>query len=659
MNLQPELLPQDRGFHPDLSLGGPLLWIRELRLLRTFSPGDANVVRRIPLRPGVNILWAHPMARGGGNNVGGVSGHASGKTTFCRFLRHLLGEPNFGSDEQRARLRHNFPEGWLVGEVRLAKEPWLVCRPFKVGAHPFVIQGEVIESLFETLSPKLPIKEYFDTLNRLLTESLPIATFATSPTPIEWPHLLQWLSRDQECRFAGIADLRHPNSDSESPEMNVEDRHALFRAVLRLIDPTEQTELEKNKALLVTRQRVEKQAPLFKFRGEAALLRLRSKLPNFGVDYGAEDFLEAIGREFAAQSEALGTMQREMPEPESLRIARETYFEAETEKRIHLQRRNEVAKRVQFIEEQIGRRHGQAAPSGGAISTECGCGQPIAAALEWKCPLAQGRDLSIAVPSDADSKSTVEFLGKTLQAEKAVLLAIEKELTGQESVLIKAREAVVEQTQLFDRQRGKLARQSAEFDSLVEQASQAADDTTAARELEESLTDLDQQIRRSQTFQTAIRERQSAALSTFSGIFSRVIQTILGTDIQGSIRFHGRQIRPTLVHGIDLTSAALETLKIICFDLAALISGMEGSSLHPRFLIHDGPREADMDVELYQRLFLLVAKLEESFQGNPPNFQYVVTTTEPPPASMQSAPWLIEPVLDASNAIGKLLGEDF
>lgn len=161
------------------------------------------------------------------------------------------------------------------------------------------------------------------------------------------------------------------------------------------------------------------------------------------------------------------------------------------------------------------------------------------------------------------------------------------------------------------------------------------------------------------TLQAAIREKQSATLSDFSDTFARVTRAVLGDDVQGSIKFRGRQIRPTLVHGIDLTSAALETLKIICFDLAALISGIEGRGAHPRFLIHDGPREADMDAELYQRLFLLAAELEESFDEAPKTFQYIVTTTEPPPHDMRTAPWLIEPILDASTATGKLLGEDF
>ncbi len=112
-------------------------------------------------------------------------------------------------------------------------------------------------------------------------------------------------------------------------------------------------------------------------------------------------------------------------------------------------------------------------------------------------------------------------------------------------------------------------------------------------------------------------------------------------------------------HRGDLTSAAIETLKILAFDFAALISGVEGRGLHPRILIHDGPREADMASDLYQKMFLLVRELEIAFgTARPPSFQYIVTTTEHPPDDLQTAPWLIDPILDASTKDGRLLRGD-
>jgi len=238
MPLQPELFPRTSGFHPSPSLQEPRLWVRELRIYRVLSPGTSNLLRRIQLQRGLNVLWAKPRQRlqNGQGYAGGVSGHGTGKTTFCRFLRYVLGEGTFGNDEQRTRLRDTFPEGWVVGEVFLDGTPWIVCRPFKVGPASYAYRNRTLDTLFSSEDGRESIDFYKAELTRVLAEPLPVTTFATSPTPIDWPHVLQWLTRDQECRFSGIAELRHPSSESHAPDMMAEDRHFLFRAVLGLID---------------------------------------------------------------------------------------------------------------------------------------------------------------------------------------------------------------------------------------------------------------------------------------------------------------------------------------------------------------------------------------------------------------------------------------
>ena len=247
MNSQPELFSTTgQGFHPDAGKTEPCVWVRELLLLREFKPGKEHVIRRISLRPGLNILWARPRRGGERPRLGepGVFGHASGKTTFCRLLRHVLGEQHFGNEDLRQRIRNRFNSGWVVGEVMLSGEPWLVCRPVAVGPHPFVVRNAPVSKLFDEGLRREPLQTYLDELNRLVMEPLPVATFATSPDPIEWPHLLQWLARDQECRFAALTDFRHSSSNSDSPDMEVEDRHFLFRAVVGLVETAEQEELE-------------------------------------------------------------------------------------------------------------------------------------------------------------------------------------------------------------------------------------------------------------------------------------------------------------------------------------------------------------------------------------------------------------------------------
>lgn len=669
MNDQPELFPTaGEGFHPDAGRAEPMVWVRELLLLREFKPGEEHVIRRISLRPGLNILWARPRTGGERPRLGeaGVFGHASGKTTFCRLLRHVLGEPHFGNDDLRQRIRDKFRSGWVVGEVMLNGRPWLVCRPVAVGPHPFVIRDTPVSNLFDEGLRREPLQAYLDELNRLVMEPLPVATFATSPDPIEWPHLLQWLARDQECRFAGLTDFRHPSSNADSPEMDVEDRHFLFRAVLGLIETAEQAELERNKQLVAQKQSAERKAPLLRYQAKVAEDRLRAQLPDQHKDVTGELFFEAVSR--SLQNEELGVTRRieAMQEPQSLRDARNALTNAQASRRIAEARVAEIGEELEGLELQSKNLRGEATKkemddfwqkkhSGSKM-----CLEPLARAIAVGCPLALGK----TVPEDSTQaalkiEEKVEALGKVVEArrkenQKAEALVAQR--VTEERQAQAAFEAVSRQ---FSQQREALIEQRLQWRSLIRQALQAKEDETEATKLEVSLTQLDKDIRKSQERQTELREQQKKAISAFSETYDRVVKAVLGTEVNATVQFFGRRIDPKVNHRGDLTSAAIETLKILAFDFAALISGVEGRGLHPRILIHDGPREADMASDLYQKMFLLVRELEIAFgPGRAPSFQYIVTTTEHPPEELQTAPWLIAPILDASTKDGRLLKED-
>ena len=669
MNTQPELFPTaGAGFHPDAGRTEPVVWLRQLLLLRELKPGEDHIIRRISLRPGLNILWARPRTGGERPRLGeaGVFGHASGKTTFCRLVRHVLGEPNFGNDDLRQRIRDKFRTGWVVGEVILGGTPWLVCRPMAVGPHPFAVRDAPVSKLFDEDLHREPLQAYLDELNRLVMEPLPVATFATSPDPIEWPHLFQWLARDQECRFAGLTDFRHPSSNSDSPEMDVEDRHFLFRAVLGLIETAEQEELERNKSLVADKQSAERKAPLLRYQAKVAEERLRAQLPDQHQDVTGELFFNSVIN--TLQNEELGVTARvqAMQEPQSLRDARNKLATTQASRRIAEARVAETAEQLEGLLLQLKTLRGEATKeemnaywqrvqTGSKL-----CLEPLVRAIAEGCPLAAGR----AVPED--SAQAPLMIEEKAEALERVIEIRRKEQQKAES-LVAQRTTEESQAQAafgvafdgFNRERETLIEQRGLWRNLTRQARQAKDDEAEATKLEASLAQLDKDIRKSQERQTDLREQQKKAISAFSETYDRVVKAVLGTEVNASVQFFGRRIDPKVNHRGDLTSAAIETLKILAFDFAALISGVEGRGQHPRILIHDGPREADMASDLYQKLFLLVRELELAFD-NPrgPSFQYIVTTTEPPPEELNNAPWLIDPILDASTKDGRLLRED-
>ena len=88
----------------------------------------------------------------------------------------------------------------------------------------------------------------------------------------------------------------------------------------------------------------------------------------------------------------------------------------------------------------------------------------------------------------------------------------------------------------------------------------------------------------------------------------------------------------------DRSTAAIDSLKVVAFDLAVLAMSMEGRTHTPGFLLHDSPREADLGLSLYHRLFEFARDLERSGPG--PLFQYIVTTTTEPPKDFVNDEWL-------------------
>ena len=130
--------------------------------------------------------------------------------------------------------------------------------------------------------------------------------------------------------------------------------------------------------------------------------------------------------------------------------------------------------------------------------------------------------------------------------------------------------------------------------------------------------------------QDQIRREGREALDRFSATFDYVVRAIIGDEVEALVDTSGRSLSLVVEHHGERDSAALATVKLLAFDLAALTESVQGRGSFPRFLVHDGPREADMAPDIYERLFLYARQLEHCFDGDP-SFQYIVTTTTRPP----------------------------
>ena len=100
---------------------------------------------------------------------------------------------------------------------------------------------------------------------------------------------------------------------------------------------------------------------------------------------------------------------------------------------------------------------------------------------------------------------------------------------------------------------------------------------------------------------------------------------------------------------------------VLAFDVSSVAASITGLGNHPRLLLHDSPREGDMEGPLFSRLFEVVHGLESLFDSQDDiSFQYIVTTTTPPPPKFadESGPY-VRLTLDARNDAERLLGRAF
>lgn len=659
-------LEAPRHIAPDTLRKWPVVWVRELRLLRELR-AEAEVIRTITLQPGLNILWAKPADKDKKPQLyeDAMSGHATGKTTFCRLLRHVLGEGNFGNDALREGVRQKFKnDGWVVAEVHIQGTPWVVGRPLGLGPRSFAIPDRTIDRLFED-NARPSFDDYLDVIQEALTGPMLVKRFTSSDERIGWQHILPWLARDQECRYRDLVEWRDPLSESQSPAISVADRQYLVRALLALVSEQEQLELELNAKLLTQNDENKTFLPKLHHQSKIDLERLKAALRKELPDLGDELFHQAVNVELDGRTKFLDEESKKLPTAELIEQLQEAWRKEASEADAARETWEEVTQtlekhrmKLMFLKKEI-------TPDKykewlATLPPPKGyCAVPLELAREAGCNLALDRPIDLQSEVELDktpnqAEVTLKLVN-SLSRDVATKAASVNRLDG---VAQEARRKLMEvQTQRLNAAQG-LTRERDKVEELRTLAANARQALSDAQDLAKKIVETTGEIENSRKRQELIRKQHQQAIGKFSEIYSQVIRAVMGKSLSAGVEFSGRSIALSLEYHGKLTSAAIESIKIIAFDLAAMLSSVEGVGFHPRFLVHDGPREADMSAEIYQKFFLFARAMEEAFgkQGTP-NFQYIITTTEPPPEDLQTKPWLLE-TLDASEPGRRLFKVD-
>jgi hypothetical protein len=606
----------------------PRLWVK--RFCIWSEPGV--LVREIELRQGLNIIWS-PDSRDGKAPIG----HGAGKTTFCRLLRYCLGEEAFGSRDQRSRIHTAFPKGQVGAEVVLDGQQWAVLRSINGRTRDIALSGITLEQAQEDDSPTTMeplVSAIQDQILHGVAELMP-PNIASSEV---WQAALAWLSRDQECRFGHALEWRHSSTESLSPVRDLSKEHILqiVRAIVGAITSEELFVQRASDFAGSDFGNKSTQIDRFDWQIQRAQSQLSAAL---GTDLitgiGPLDMVaieEKIKELFPGLTQRQVTALRETKRKASVERerAQENLATLRGDLRV-------LESETTSTEELLATYKGQLARDNRGVvlatNSPCPiCEVPLNAVLDGGCPCtADTGYLEEVRLRRKETLNKVEDFTSSLTAKKDQRRGLIARVSTAESNLAARRKAeeIAEQEQdrLFgaSREGDRLLVKTKELEALVAERTEAITEGSSGKKLHE---EREGQVR-------VIRQKTEGAVRRLSLLFDAVIRELVPGEIEGSILIDGNGITLKVSQGGERSTAAIDSLKVVAFDIAALLLAVEGAAHVPTFLLHDSPREADLGQSIYDRLFRFIHSLESKA-----HFQYIVTTTTEPPSDLRIEPWL-------------------
>ena len=644
----------------------PGFWIEEIRLLKSFSPDPDEQIREpITFQKGLNIVWAPAPPMDQRKEVN-FAGHAAGKTTLCRLLRYLLGEHNTAAPGVKEAIEDTFYNGWIVGKIHVGTQPWIVARPLHHATRPRsrCIKSDSIDELLNSPDKHLTWNDFGLDLHNAIIEPLPVKLFGDGVTDIELEHVLQWFTRDQDCHLTKLYEFRHPDSKSESPKLTSEAAHFLQRIILNLAD----SDLQK---AITSCENLEKE---------------EAKLPS------QKEYLLRREDELNLSLEKLDIRKPDSPkltamEIESAKITAEELEEETTKnvsKAIDLAKgtRDELQKKLSPLLEKLGTIKANVATAlesqkeakdtlNGldgkkfdlAVEKEKAKKRPPSAYCrvpreiakeckmfcEWDVPSSNEEDAEKLILSQKQAQQ------KYLTTCTANLNNFKREQTQVEANINQLRkniEDISEKVTTLQEKRKELQKPFASIGLYIDELEQVINKLADLRSREKTLKS---DVENAKKLQEKLQKRHLKTENQFVDEYAWTVAQIFGgKETVTKCSFTREKITTTInYHGKDLTSAAVTALQILCFDIAAMAFSCRGRGFHPRFLLHDSPREADMGEAPYGRIFDLIA----GQATETPNFQHIITTTTEPPKEYQQAPYL-RLKLDSVKPSGRLFQQD-
>ncbi|MDX0973234.1 chromosome segregation protein SMC [Sinorhizobium medicae] len=642
MPRQPDLLgPPSLSVQPTLGQNGPRLWVKRLAIWD--EPGGEKI-RDIAFRPGLNIIWSPDSGDAlSSESPAGAIGHGSGKTLFCRLLRYCLGEDRYASENQRERVGVEFLNGIVGAEIMLDGVCWAIVRPLGVRRRHTAVAGGNLDEIAAGEGTSTGLEPFLDAVEQgILTTGLAALISGQHSDRRSWPIALAWLTRDQECRFDDVLDWRSTASDSDSPVRGMTQTEKLdaLRAFVVAITPEEHAKRSEVASLDDRRRTMDQEIGHRRWEIERSQNRLIVALGLTAGEVTAGPF--AIEQMRKKAQDHLATAAK-LPLGQSgagVEIARQEYEKAQAEwtrldgERIRIQATIPLVEKIQS--QLQGELPGISFSRSEAESPVCPiCEVPIDRTLAEGCGLSHKLpDLEACVQRWEQRKKSFDD-----ETEKLVGLRSEQTQTLQKLALAKQHA-----DQFGDRvaalEQARDTREGAWYAAqrLVDDVERFAELFGAQENGTKAVRELVSKLEKERSLLGVFRDKQARVFGRISEKFDPIVRRLVGADAKGQVTLSGNGLEPNVNMGGDRTTAAIDSLKVLAFDLAVLCLSIEGATHVPAFLVHDSPREADLGLSIYHRLFRLVTEIEAF--GDTPQFQYIITTTTRPPEDLAVEPWL-------------------
>jgi hypothetical protein len=475
-----------------------------------------------------------------------------------------------------------------------------------------------------------------------------------------WPIALAWLTRDQECRFDDVLDWRSPASGSDAPlpasgrEMGP--RREALRALLTALTDEEQQSRRTEEALRTDVANTERQLSHLDWDIGRRRARLIDQLGLIGTTLPEMPLLSDVFRKTADERLAaaaqlpVGDMAELGSARKALQDAREELRKADEER---IQKEAQIPGEKQVLTLLSSEIPALSFAAENAASQVCPiCEVPIDKVLAEQCKL------SHKLHDEAECRGRLASKRQAIEEQNQKIDGLDARVKALQPTIAIGRQRVAQaESRVQAIENVREARTSAwqTATRIKEGVERFAELTTERDQAGKNLRDFEDKLSKERDRLAAFRNKQGLTFGRISQKFSAIIRRLVNDRAKGSVVLTGNGLEIVVDVDGDRRTAAIESLKVLTFDLACLCLSVEGATHLPAFLVHDSPREADLGLSIYDELFRMIHELEKLTETAV--FQYIVTTTTRPPDELSIEPWL-RLTLRGAPGSERLMGRD-